>query len=97
MYLSEMQSGMVYQSEICYWPWCNYLKWQLQPTMVVNYPNIGRNFLLSADHRVPHYPPTQPSKCDYKLQTSTHVITAPAAAGGVLVWCDYSFNTPTSV
>ena len=25
-------------------------------SLVVNYPNIGRNFLLSADHRVPHYP-----------------------------------------
>ena len=59
-----------------------------QCTAVVNYPNIGRNFLLSADHRVPHYPHPRPSKCDYRLQSSTHVITAPAASGGSasLVW-----------
>ena len=56
----------------CYLPTCL--------AAVVNYPNIGRNFLLSADHRVPYYPHPRPSKCDYRLQSSTHVITAPAAA-----------------
>ena len=42
----------------------------------------------------PTIPNSPPSKCDYRLQTSMLVITAPAADP---VWCDYSFNTSTRV
>ena len=58
--------------------------------VVVNYSNIGRTtscWRWSQGALPPYtHPPTRPSRCDYRLQRSTHVITGPAPTSAGLVW-----------
>ena len=62
-----------------------YLNCLLQARLVVNYPNIGRNFLLSADHRLPHYPQF-PSQQMWLQASDQHACDYCSCCWSSLVW-----------
>ena len=72
----------LYLSEICL---SEMYLCQLQTPLVVNYPNIGRNFLLSADHRLPHYPQF-PSQQMWLQASDQHTCDYCSCSCSSLVW-----------